>query len=189
MVNLVTLQDYKTYKKLSKTDSDAELNLIINSVSVMVKSYIGHSLLDYYSTPKVEYFNTNASQVALLLTEWPIVNVSLVETRITYQDDYTTVDPVEYYVDSSMDSVYNNKGYWNQGYGAVRVTYTAGYASTPEDIKLATLDLVHHYFKEEYKERKSIGNATIDNSTSRANALATEWPMHVTRVLDFYKNV
>jgi hypothetical protein len=188
---LVTLQDYKIYKKLSKTDSDGELQLIIDSVSSMVKTYLGHTLLDYYSTPKVEYFNIRPGQSTIQLNEWPLQVVTLIETREDYLSPYTTLDPVEYFVDFSVDSVYINgrTTFWQDGLGAVRITYTAGYDATPPDIKIACLDLVHHYFKEEYKERKSIGNASVDNTSGRSQAMAQVWPVHISRVLDMYRNV
>lgn len=189
---LVTLADYKTYKKLTKTDSDAELNLLITSVSALVKTYLGHSLIDYYSTPKVEVFNIARNTNTLQLNDWPINQVISVEARTTYSDTYTLYDPSEYQVDTYTDSIYKHLTYWPEGFGAVKVTYTAGYPATPDDIKLATLDLINHYHKEEYKEGKSIGNATINNNPagfSRTAANSTEWPSHIQRVLSMYKNV
>jgi len=186
MAALITLQDYKLYKKLTKTDNDAELSIIIDSVSTLVKTYCGHSFIDYYTTPKVEIFNIKQSQHAILLNEWPVKAVSQVEYRKDYNEAYKILDPLEYFVDPSIDTIFRHKGYWEYGLGSVRVTYTAGYASTPEDIQIAALDLVHHYFKEEYKERKTLGAATIDTGYSKFGS--TKWPPHVIRVLDMYRN-
>jgi hypothetical protein len=189
---LVTLEDYKTYKKLTKTDTDLELQYIIDSVNVLVRTFVGHSIIDYYTTPYVESFNVKENQVSLQLKEWPIVQVVSVETRSDYNMPYVAMDPVEYYVDTAVDCIYlhgKSSPYWTTGFGAVKVTYKAGYASIPLDLRMACLDLVHMYVKEEYKEKRSIGNASIDNSTSRASSLATEWPIHIIRVLDMYRNV
>ena len=187
---LVTLDDYKTYKKISKTDSDAELQFIIDSTNAVVTTFLGHSLLDYYSTPAVEYFNVKPGQSALQLNEWPIKDVSAVETRSDPQNGYELVDPSLYFVDTTVDTVFihGNNTFWPEGYGSVKVTYTAGYPETPRDVRIAVLDLVQHYYKEEYKDKKQIGNASIDNS-NRASALASEWPIHIIRVLDMYRNV
>lgn len=186
MTALITLEDYKQYKKLTKTDSDGELAVIITSVSSIVKAYCGHSFIDYYSVPKTETFNTNQNQHAILLNEWPVKTVSSIETREAYNDEYKLLDPVEYYVDNSIDTIFMHSGYWPSGFGAVKVTYTAGYASTPEDVKIAAMDLVHHYFKEEYKERKTLGTASIDTGLSKQST--SKWPAHVARVLDMYRN-
>ena len=104
---------------------------------------------------------------------------------------YVVMDPSEYYVDPSVDCVYihGKSAYWTAGYGAARVTYRAGFETVPLDLRMACLDLVHMYAKEEYKERRAIGNTSIDNSTSRTAALSTEWPVHIIRVMDMYRNV
>lgn len=189
MVNpLVTLADYKTYKKITKTDADQELQYIIDSINTLVKTFVGHTLVDYYIDPVIETFNIKSGQYALQLTQWPIKEVVSIETRQSYNLSYEVLDSTLYYIDPATDSVYLHYDSWPEGFGAVKVTYKAGYATTPTDIRIATLDLVHHYFKEEYKDRKQIGNASIDN-TNRYVALASEWPIHIIRVLSLYRNV
>jgi len=187
---LVTLTDYKTYKKITKTDADVELQYIIDSVNVLVRTFVGHSIIDYYTTPYVESFNVKQGQTSLQLNEWPIKEVVTVETRESHDQPYTVKSPTEYYVDTDVDCIYiQGSDYWPSGFGAARVTYKAGYETVPLDLRMACLDLVHMYVKEEYKEKRSIGNTSIDNSNSRVGALATEWPVHIIRILDMYRNV
>lgn len=186
MTALITLADYKLYKKITKTDSDEELSAIIASVSNLVKTYCGHSFIDYFTTPKVEIFNTKASQHAILLNEWPVNTVSLVEYRDDYTEAYQTLASTDYFVDTTIDTVFLHSGYWPEGFGSVKITYTAGYTATPEDVKIAALDLVQHYFKEEYKERKTLGSASIDTGQSKIGN--SKWPAHIARVLDLYRN-
>ena len=122
MTALITLEDYKLYKKITKTDSDEELQAIIASVSSLIKTYCGHSFIDYYTTPKVEVFNTKQSQHAILLNEWPVKTVSLVEYRDSYEEAYATLSQTEYFVDTSIDTIFKHSGYWPEGFGAVKVT-------------------------------------------------------------------
>lgn len=185
MANLVTLEEYKTYKKMTKTDDDNVLNFIISSVSDLVKTYCGHSFIDYFAQDKVELITVRGdTQESIQLTEWPVISVSSVEYRDSYENDYETTD--RYYLDEISDSLFINGGYWPKGNGAVKVTYRGGSATTPDDVKLATLDLVAHYFKEEYKEQKSIGNAIINTGGQLSNN--NKWPTHVVRILDFHRN-
>ena len=186
MTALISLTDYKSYKRIVKTESDEELTSLIESVDALVKTYCGHSFIDYYSTPKVETFNIKESQHAILLNEWPVRQVQSVQYRTAYDQPYQTMAATEYFVDPTIDTVFLHNGYWEPGFGSVKITYTAGYAETPADIRVAALDLVHHYFKEEYKERKSIGTASIDTGLSKMGS--SKWPPHVQRVLDLYKN-
>lgn len=187
MANLVTLDEYKVYKKKTKTDDDEVVTTLISSVSSLIKMYCGHSFIDYYSSSKVEIFNVDINQDALLLNEWPVRTVSQIEYRDTYDEAYAVMEATDYYVDATIDTIFKHVGYWPSGFGAVKVTYTAGYADTPEDVKIAALDLITHYLKEEYKERKTIGQVNIDNSTP-SYSHPSRWPPHVSRVLDLYKN-
>ena len=98
----------------------------------------------------------------------------------------------EYYLDTSTDSVlyvtgstYKN---WPRGAGSVKITYTAGYASCPVDLKLAIFDLVTYYLKDEHKERRTLGGASIQNQGSTSLRDSVAFPDHIKRVLDLYKN-
>lgn len=191
MTALVTIDEYKVYKKLTKTENDNELLAIINSASAMIKSYCGHSFVDYYSTNRVETFNIQPGIDDVTLNEWPIKEIVSVESRDSYSDSYSAVDTSEYFVDTSIDTIFKHSGYWPEGFGSVKVTYKGGYTTAPEDVKIACMDLVSHYFKEEYKERRSIGAASIDNSTrfNSSKFSNSKWPTHVVRILDMYRNV
>ena len=98
----------------------------------------------------------------------------------------------EYYLDTSTDSVlyvtgstYKN---WPRGAGSVKITYTAGYASCPTDLKLAVFDLVTYYLRDEHKERRTLAGATIQNQGSTSLRDSVAFPDHIKRVLDLYKN-
>lgn len=191
MAELITLAEYKAYKKITKTDSDTELDIIIKSVSAIVKEYCGHTFIDHYSVPKEEIFSIGPGQNAVMLDEWPINEIVAVEIRDSFDSAYTAVSNSDYYVDKYCDSIFLHSGSYPIGYGAVKVTYKAGYATTPPDVKIACMDLVSHYLREEYKERRAVGSTTIDNST-RFNSTkfsTSKWPSHVVRIMDMYRNV
>ena len=117
------------------------------------------------------------------------------EERDTYEDSYNTLTTAahEYYFDAVTDSVIRTTGgssykNWRRGPGAVRVTYTAGYASIPTDLRLAVMDLITYYLKDEHKERRSIAGASIQNQASSSQRNNVAFPDHIKRVLDLYKN-
>jgi len=192
MTDLITLAEYKEIEGISSPKEDLRLATLVPSVSQLVKTYCGNSLIDYYSTNKVELFSINWATHILQLTESPVNTIISVEKRDSVDENYSTVPTTEYYLDTATDSVlyvtgrtYKN---WPQGAGSVRVTYTAGYSSCPEDLKLAVVDLITYYLRDEHKERRTLGGASIQNqgSTSLANSVA--FPDHIKRVLDMYKN-
>jgi hypothetical protein len=70
---------------------------------------------------------------------------------------------------------------------SVKVTYKAGYTSTPDDLKLAVFDLIKYYLKDERKDRMSIAGATVENATSTSLRNNIGFPDHIKRILDLYK--
>ena len=195
MANLITLAEYKEAEGLQSAKEDLQINSLITSVSQLVKTYCGNSIIDFYSSNKTETFNIDYETYAVQLTESPVVSIVSVEMRGTYREAYTTLTTgaYEYFLDEKTDSIirttdgsmYKN---WPRGPGAVKVIYKAGYASTPEDLKLAITDLITYYLKDEHKQRQTIAGASIQNQASSSQRNNVAFPDHIKRVLDLYKN-
>ena len=193
MADLITLQDYKTAEGISAPKDDARLNVIIPSVSQLVKTYCGNSIVDFFSSNKTETFNINWATYIVQLTESPVNAIVSVKERESYGSSYVTLTTgaQEYFLDSDTDSIFRTTtaGYknWPRGVGAVEVVYTAGYSAVPADLKLAVLDLVTYYLKDEHKQRQSIAGASIQNASSSSQRDNVAFPDHIKRVLDLYK--
>ena len=195
MANLITLDEYKTSERIESTKDDSRLNTIITSVSALVKTYCGSTIIDHYSTNKVETLNIDWGTHVVQLTESPVQTIVSVEERDSYKDAYKTLNTTdhEYYLDVNTDSILRTNGAngytdWRLGPGSVRVTYKAGYATCPADLQLAVVDLVSYYHKDEHKARQTMqGSSTANNSTS-SQANNVSFPDHIKRVLDLYKN-
>ena len=192
MADLVTLAEYKEAEGISSPKEDLRLSSIVPAVSQLVKTYCGNSLIDHYSTNKVETFSIDWDTYLVQLTESPVNAIVSVQKRDSVTESYSTVPTTDYYLDTATDSVlyvtgstYKN---WPRGAGAVKVTYTAGYASTPSDLKLAVFDLITYYLKDEHKERRTLAGATIQNQGSTSLRDSVAFPDHIKRVLDMYKN-
>jgi hypothetical protein len=194
MTDLVTLIEYKAAEGINTPKNDEQLNKIIPSVSQLVKTYCANTFVDYYSTNKIDTINVDWDTHIVQLTESPVNTIVSVEERPNYGSSYLTLTTgaYEYYLDTITDSVirttngtYKN---WSRGPGAVRVTYTAGYASVPADLRLAVFDLITYYLKDEHKERRSIAGASIQNQASSSQRNNVAFPDHIKRVLDLYKN-
>ena len=192
MADLITLTEYKEIEGIASPKEDLRLATLIPSVSQLVKTYCANPLVDYYSTNKVEVFNIDWHTHLVQLTESPVNTVVSVEKRDSVEESYTTVSTTEYYLDTATDSILyvtgNSYKNWPHGAGAVRVTYTAGYSACPADLKLAVVDLITYYLKDEHKERKTLGGASIQNQGSTSLRDSVAFPDHIKRVLDMYKN-
>jgi len=194
MANLITLAEYKESEGIASPKEDLRLNSLIPSVSQLIKTYCGNSLVDYYSSNKTETFNISWNTHAVQLTETPVNSIVTVKERSSYDATYETLTTGdhEYYFDYNTDSIFRTNGggyaFWPQGPGSVEVVYTAGYASVPADLKLAVIDLITYYLKDEHKERRTLGGASIQNQSSTSQSNNVAFPDHIKRVLDLYKN-
>ena len=194
MADLITLQQYKTAEGISAPKDDARLNVLIPSVSQLVKTYCGNSFVDFFSSNKTETFTLDWGTYIVQLTESPVNSIVSVQERQSYSDSYATLTTgaYEYALDSATDSIlrtlssgrYKN---WPQGVDAVKVVYTAGYSAIPTDLKLAVLDLVTYYLKDEHKQRQSIAGASLQNQGSTSQNNNVGFPDHIKRVLDLHK--
>ena len=81
-------------------------------------------------------------------------------------------------------SLYKN---WKTGPNSVKVIYTAGYSELPQDLRLAVVDLIMYYHKNEQKQRQTIAGATIQNQNTSSTRGSVAFPDHIKRVLDLYK--
>jgi hypothetical protein len=191
MTDLITLEDYKTAKGLSSTSEDSKITPLIESVSQFIKTYCGRTFIDNYSTPKTEYFSIFWGDEFVLLSESPVVAITSVSERASLTEAYEPI--TSYYLDQENDSVYKiasdgiNKTSFTQGSGSVKVVYTAGWPETPLDLKLAVIDLVTYYLKEEHKLNRSVGATSMQNAPGPSTAFSAELPAHIKRVLYLYK--
>ena len=194
MADLITLQEYKTAEGITQPKEDGRLNVLIPSISTLVKTYCGNSFVDFYSSNKTEEFNVDWGTHIVQLTESPVNTIVSVQERTAYNNAYSTLTTgaYEYALDSKTDSILRTTsgGYknWPTGTGAVKVIYTAGYSAIPGDLKLAVLDLVTYYLKDEHKQRQSIAGASLQNPGSTSQPNNVSFTDHIKRVLDLYKN-
>ena len=200
MADLVTLQQYKDFAGLTSIKNDARINVVIDQVSQLVKTYCGSTIIDYASTNKVEYKNIKDSIVdTIILDESPLIQVVSVQERTSQADAYVTLitensdssGKYEYVVNDDSDSITRTSGSgnksWPKGPKSVKVVYKAGYVSTPDDLKLAVFDLIKYYLKDERKERMTIAGATVENAVSSSLTGNIGFPDHIKRILDMYK--
>ena len=197
MADLITVTEYKDAEGLRGEKHDDRLAIIVPQVSDLVKKYCGTSFLDFFSTDKVETFSIEDNYTStIIVSESPLTAVDKVEERATYADSYTelTTGNYEYYVDFEADAVIRtdkdgNPKPFKKGVGAVKITYNAGFATTPKDLQLALFDLVNYYIKDEHKERRTLGGAQLQNQGTAGIRTSTDFPAHIKRVLDLYKVV
>lgn len=186
MTDIITLTDYKTFKNLTKDTEDTRLTIIISAVNNLIKAYLNRPI-GSVDENIVEYVNLDYGTNVIFPENWPISEVvSITEIPYGYTYDSTVHFPLNYNTEYTVgkDRIYKTNGHWRQGPQAVRLEYKAGFEFIPSDLRLAALELVDYYHKNEYMQSRVAGNTTITNVVT-GNA---ELPPHVRVILDNYKN-
>jgi hypothetical protein len=193
--DLITLAEFKAHEEIVSLKHDVKLNDLIPAISQLVKTYCGNTFVNYVTTDFTEVFTLDWSTTLVQLSESPIISITSVGERSNYSDSYTvlTTGAFEYFLDTASDTVYrtNTTGVtsWAQGPGSVQVVYKAGYATLPMDLKLAVIDLINYYYKDEHKKNQTMGGSTRSNEATSTQWRNVGFPDHIKRVLDLYKHV
>lgn len=180
--DLVTRTEYKNYLGITSTNKDQEIDFLIPKVSSLVKTYCRRSFIDYYDESNTEYFEGGFDR--FLLKETPVVTVQEVALSTDYGQTYTKLTKYTDWINSG-DSIrcIGAKTFpeYIRGY---RVTYTAGYETLPDDLKLAVLDLVEYYSKN--NSAVHVNRDVTPNVTQIQYVATTNFPAHIKRILDQY---
>lgn len=200
MADLITLAEYKLIEGINKTDDDIKNEFLIDAVSKLVRNYCQTDFDSYAGSPgKTDIFDIQWNTHIVQLTEAPVLAISNVYERLAQSQAYVelyrngTNDKYEWFHDTETDSIlrtneagtYKN---WPCGVGSVKVVYSAGYATIPDDLTLAVADLITYYAKNEHKQLQSIGATTREGAPITVVG-DTGFPDHIRRVLDLYKHV
>lgn len=184
-LSLVTKAEFKAYAGITSTTQDEKIDIIIPKVSELVKSICGRTFVDYVNDTKTEIYDGGTNYHTLL--EFPVLAVSSVEYSSDFGKTYTTLEEYTDYVvnarSSTIESVSGKE--FPLKTNSFRITYTAGYEVLPQDLKLAVLDLVSYYLRNDMAVHSN--RAPGANSVQIEYVTTTALPAHIARVLDLYK--
>lgn len=179
---LVTKAEYKAYAGITSTTQDAVIDALIPKVSELVKSVCRRTFVDYVNDAKIDYFEGGEFFTP---SEYPVLTVSL-EYSIDYGQNYTEMVEFTDFVYKKSDEtirpiLLTEFAQYINGY---KLTFTAGYETIPEDLKLAVLDLITYYIKNDGAIHSSKAPGT--NSVQIEYVTTTNLPAHIKRVFDLY---
>ena len=182
--NLVTRAEYKAYAGITSPNQDAEIDLLIPKASQLVKSYCRTSFVDNVDDPKVEQFSGEGYD-RYYLKEYPVIQVLDVETSDDYGQSWTSLVEFQDWVYApDLQAVIRLGGHWAAKANGYKITYTCGYEQVPEDLKLAVMDLVTYYRRND----SAVHNSKVSSSgnVQIEYLKAASLPAHIRRVLDLY---
>lgn len=182
---LVTKAEYKAYFGISSSNSDSQIDFLIPKVSDLVKNYCRRTFVDYVNDTKVETTSGGYGS-KLFMKEYPLLSVSSVDYSSDYGQTYTSlVEYTDYVVDTEEGTIVSLIGDWPKAINGYQISYTAGYETIPEDLKLAVLDLIKYYISNDMAVHSPKAPGT--NSVQVEYVTTTALPSHIKRVLDLYK--
>jgi hypothetical protein len=180
--NLVTKAEYKAYLGISSVNSDTEIDFLIPKVSDFVKTYCRRTFIDYYDESKTEFFDGGFKEI--YLKETPVVNITSVARSADYGKTYTALTKFTDWVPKGDSVISINPGGFPELINGYKVVYFAGYEVVPGDLKLAVLDLVEYYSKNNGAVHS---NRDVSPNTTQVSYIATSnLPAHIKRILDQY---
>lgn len=180
--NLITRAEYKAYASISSTNQDTEIDAIIPKVSQLVKTYCRRTFVDFVDEARTETFDGGYG--TLLLKETPVTQVISVQQSKDYGQTYTKLNKFTDWVQTGDYIVAIDPRGFEPLINGYRVSYFAGYEAVPEDLKLAVLDLVTYYRKNDSAIHSTKAPGT--NAVQIEYISTTSLPAHIKRVLDMY---
>jgi len=163
--DLTTLAAVKNWLNISTSNDDPLLTDLVTEISAFVENSLNRKILT--ATHTETYRGTGGSR--FLLRSWPVQSIASISWAGTTIDTFVDVTDATYGVGTDGRSLilvgvrmpYNDP---------VKVTYTAGYDTVPNDLALAVTELVG----EAYTSRTHIGETSHSSSGATTVAFSRE---------------
>lgn len=186
---ILDINTYKEYQGISSDQNDTKIIKTIHSVNDFIVSYCNRSFVDYYSTDKVEYFDSYVSEY--YPEEFPLVSITSFKYSSLGDGVYDTdlTEYTDYMIDtknSRIVSYYSDYFvYPTMPTDTCELTYKGGLAEYPSDIIQSAVMLTEYFMDEAYTPRKSLAGASVDSVIQPD--LTARLPQHIRRVLEHHR--
>lgn len=137
---MITQAQVKTFMSIKDSSKDALINLLIPMVEKYVERYTQRV---FTSTVYTEELYDGTSSYDLVLKNYPVITFTKLEVNnsVDNSDNWEEIDSSDYWVDETIGLIHKTSTFI-LGKQRYRATYTAGYASIPDDIQYALLVLI-----------------------------------------------
>jgi len=192
--DLITLNYAKQYLSLTVTTYDTLLGQLIDAASQAVVSYCHNN---FVITNYLEFYDLTEGGYKLALKNYPVTALTTV-TLFPYFTDPVTVSGSDFIVSAAgiialkpgaTTTATSTSTYYNfpWGFQSVEVVYSAGYATVPNDVQLATAQVVQRlYYASQIdttKDSERIGDYNYKNRLDAFMTITDE----IKSVLNKYK--
>jgi hypothetical protein len=179
---LITRAEYKTYKEISSTTLDVKIDQLIPRVSELVKTVCRRRFNEWVDDAKTEVFN--GDYPGFILAESPVIQVVGLESSTDYGQTWTSLVEYTDWVLDGDQIVCIPFARWPKQLRGYRVSYTAGYETLPGDLKLAAMDIVDYYMRNDAAVHTHL--MPNPNTAQIQYINSSSFPANIKRVLDLY---
>ena len=164
MSDLTTLSKVKTYLGITGTDDDQLLESLIDASSSAIKKFCQS---DIVAADYTEYHDGRGGR-CLILRGRPINSIASIYDDLDRQyPPETLIDADDYTFKSESGLVIYTGGKFQDGIKNVKITYNAGYNTTPEDIDLGCRIQVASWYNRAKQRADGIGTENIGEYSAR----------------------
>ena len=178
MTDLITLAEYKDAKEIKSPNLDVKIETLITLVSDFVEVYCGRRFLTETYTDALY----GVCEDSIYIQNPPLTDVAVIEFYNTSRE-WELVDLEAYLIEEDIITFLDLPIVHDTPKKPFRLEYTGGYVDIPAALRLAVIDMVTFYHKNEATPKKSVSSLNVQAPGFTDNNL----PSHIKRVLDLYR--
>lgn len=181
---LTTLANVKALKGITATDQDAEITRLITAAGEYVARYCRRTFEQ--DAALVEYTSAKSGQTTLLLDRPPINSIaSIYDDPLRAYGATTLIAAANYVIENAAAGLVRLDGVsFAEGVNNVKVTYSGGYATIPEGLEEAVIELV--WLARDKGQYQILGQSAKSIGDGKITLLDNNWPAHLAPILDLY---
>lgn len=179
---LTTLSRLKSQLGINGSDltQDSRLQFYIDAASQKIETYCDRK---FNSQSFTDYFHGRKQNI-IMPKQFPIISVT--ELRVQAERDWADatglIAATDYFV-SDSDNTIIYEGFFPNGFGNIRLIYTAGYATIPSDLELACVWLAEWFYY--HKTKADMGRTSVSKGDENLGVLANMPPMIQEMLIDY----
>lgn len=184
--SLLSLDELKEELRVSDDGKNVALTVLANTVSEVIEAYLARKVVSRGSLTEYHTMEANGDRLCstvLSLLEWPVITMASISEDTAWPRTYGTLltSGTDYQAHNPSGRVYRltspgARYQWATGFRAIRVIYTAGYASTavvPQTIKSVARRLAGVMWEEYKRDWRGVSSVSDQIGTFTRFSAAT----------------
>lgn len=170
-MEIITVEDWKNYGGLKRPELDGQIPFQIAAANALITQLLGIDDSD----EAVDLLPTKPARRRYFMSSpGPnVVNTMLINDNLIAKEQYKV------YPDGSIMLKFSPPE------GFMELTYTnATFANVPDDLKLAAILLVEFWFKNDYRESRTVGGETIQYNSRKSGV-----PEHIRTIIEVHRRL